>query len=125
MDQLEQILEKMRNPLGYSEVERSMIHAVAKAIVDVGPSLWIGEKEETPVSLEIPHILTKTIGELCKKEGLNQWDFEKKLYTSLVLDGLTFKFLTVNSDIVSELVSEAKKKLLNKLREDSDDTKRL
>jgi len=124
MNQLEEILEKLRNPLGYSEVERSMIYAVAKAIVDVGPSLWFGEKEETPVSLEIPHILTKTIGEFCKKEGLNQWDFERKLYTSLVLDGLTFKFLTTSSDIVSELVSEAKKKLLNKLREDSNDTKR-
>lgn len=123
MNQLEEILEKLRNPLGYSEVERSMISAVAKAIVDVGPSLWINEKEETPVSLEIPQILTKTIGEFCKMEGLNQWDFERKLYTSLVLDGLTFKYLISNTDIISELVSEAKKKLSNKLRGDSGDTK--
>jgi len=40
-----------------------------------------------------------------------------------VLDGLTFKYLISNTDIISELVSEAKKKLLNKLREANNDIK--
>lgn len=122
MNPIDQLFEKMRNPLGYSKVEREMIYGVAKGIVDIGPGLWIGEKEETPVSLEVPHIITETIKEFCKAQDLNQWDFEKKLYTNLVLDGLILRFLTDNSDLVTQLMDEAEKRL-SKLRETSNDTK--
>ena len=108
---MEDMIENFMNPLRYSEEIRKIIFETTDRILKSGPEIWIGEKEKSPVSLNIPHEITEEIRIICKEKNLVQWDFETKLYTQLVLKGLTFIFLIRNSKVVDILMKEMKEKI--------------
>jgi len=109
---MESIIEKYKNPLGYSGEIKDIIFETLGRMLMSGPEIWTGEKEKTPVSLDIPHEIIEEISVVCKEKKLVQWDFETKLFTHLVLEGLTFIFLLGKSRVLRDsLNKEANEKV--------------
>ena len=109
---MEDIIERYKNPLGYSEEVKDIIFEMLGKMLMSGPEVWTGEKEKTPVTLEIPHEIIEEISIMCREKKLVQWDFETKLYTHLVLEGLTFIFLLGKSKVLrASLNKEANEKV--------------
>lgn len=103
---MENTLEKYKNPLGYSGEIKDIIFETLGRMLMSGPEIWTGEKEKTPVSLEIPHEIIEEIKVVCKEKKLVQWDFETQLYTHLILEGLTFTFLLRKSKVLRDLLNK-------------------
>jgi len=103
---MKNIIERYKNPLGYSEEVKAIIFEFLVKMFMSGPEIWTGEKEKTPVSLEIPHEIIEEIKIMCREKKLVQWDFETKLYTHLVLEGLTFIFLLGKSKVLRDSLNK-------------------
>jgi len=93
----------IKNPF---EIDDELLNIHIKTMVSIlsipsGFRLWEGEKEDSPVSLEIPQEITRRIKEICTEENLSQWEFEKKFFSSLVLDGLMFRYILATYPKVS------------------------
>jgi len=106
------IYEYLKNPFNLSEEEKSMVKKIVVETLENGPLFWFNKKEKTPVSLEIPPVMTNIITVLCKEKEVVQWDFETKLFTKLVFDGIMLNFLLRNSEVLkAKLEEEADQKL--------------
>lgn len=115
---MESSLEKFANPLGYSKEIKNIIFEVLEKMLMSGPEMWTGEREKSPVSLEIPHEIIEEISIICKEKKIVQWDFETKLYTHLVLEGLMLTFLLRKSKVMRDSLDAFMKEADEKIEEE-------
>lgn len=115
---MEEIIERYENPLRYTKEVKDLIIEVSEKMLESGPHVWIGEKGKTPVSLEIPWEITEEISAICREREIVQWNFETKLYTHLVLEGLMLTFLIRKSKVFRDSLDALKKEADEMIKEE-------
>lgn len=75
--------------------------SILKALTQCSPREW--SADDTPammVDIKVPFVVRQAIAELCKKWGINQGDFESRIFSTLVFEGIS-----------SQIVKAAKRSL--------------
>jgi hypothetical protein len=117
------MIDKFHNPFEIS-IEQKILHTtLVLTILSKGAELWVGEKEKTPVSLEIPHEAINCIEDVCRESGLNQWEFESKLFSSLVLDGMLYRSIRIISPKTHRAIMSDMNNLVNSIKAKSEELK--